>query len=108
MLDQDLVRGTLDVALAGGADFAEVFVEDRRGVSAMLHDGKVEELTSGRDRGAGIRVIAGDKGGRFRPVLARIKNGGDLAKVLSYYCHTLAQMSPCLPAVGQVTCSSLV
>ena len=63
MLDQDLVRGTLDVALAGGADFAEVFVEDRRGVSAMLDDGRVEELTSGRDRGAGIRVIAGDTTG---------------------------------------------
>jgi len=29
-----------------------------------------------------IRVIAGEKGGRFRPVLARIRNGGDQAKVV--------------------------
>jgi hypothetical protein len=29
-----------------------------------------------------IRVIAGNKGGSFRPVLARIKNNGDSAKVV--------------------------
>ncbi len=29
----------------------------------MLDDGKVEELTSGRDRGAGIRVVVGDTTG---------------------------------------------
>jgi len=63
VLDHSLIAGTLDEALKGGADFAEVFVEDKRSSSAHLDDGKIEELTSGRDRGAGIRVIAGDTTG---------------------------------------------
>ena len=46
-----------------GADFAEVFAEDRRSSSAILDDGRVEEVVSGRDRGAGIRVVAGDTTG---------------------------------------------
>ena len=63
MLDDSLVAATLDTALLGGADFAEVFVEDKRNSSAFLDDGKIEELTSGRDRGAGIRVVSGDTTG---------------------------------------------
>src|SRR3954464_10016029 len=46
-----------------GGEFAEVFAEDKRSSSAVLDDGKVEELTSGRDRGAGIRVVVGDATG---------------------------------------------
>ena len=63
MLDETLVANTLNAALTGGADFAEVFVEDKRNSSAFLDDGKIEELTSGRDRGAGIRVVSGDTTG---------------------------------------------
>jgi len=63
VLDQDLVQAALQTGLARGADFAEVFVEDRRNMSAVLDDGKVEELTTGRDRGAGIRVVIGDTTG---------------------------------------------
>lgn len=63
MLEQDLVKAALEVAMARGAGFAEVFVEDRRSTSALFDDGKVEELTSGRDRGAGVRVIVGDTTG---------------------------------------------
>jgi TldD protein len=63
VLDQDVIRATLQSALRNGGDFAEVFVEDRRNSSALLDDGKVEELTSGRDRGAGIRVVRGDTTG---------------------------------------------
>lgn len=32
-------------------------------MSAVLDDGRIEELTSGRDRGAGVRVISGDTTG---------------------------------------------
>ena len=46
----------------GGGDFAEVFVEDSARVG-VLDDAKVEELSSGRDRGAGIRVVGGDTTG---------------------------------------------
>ena len=58
-----MIQATLDTALGRGGSFAEIFVEDRRASSAYLDDGKVEELTSGHDRGAGIRVVVGDTTG---------------------------------------------
>ncbi|MBC8365631.1 MAG: TldD/PmbA family protein [Actinobacteria bacterium] len=63
MLDPSLLRDTLDAALRTGGDFAEVFVEDRRSMSALFDDGRVEELTGGRSRGAGIRVVSGETTG---------------------------------------------
>jgi TldD protein len=63
MIDDAVVQRVLGVALRNGGDFAEVFAEDRRSSSAHLDDGKVEELSSGRDRGAGIRVVRGETTG---------------------------------------------
>ncbi|MCY4163975.1 MAG: TldD/PmbA family protein [bacterium] len=63
MIDESVVTETLAEALKTGGDFAEVFVEDRQSSSAVLDDGKVEELSSGRTRGAGIRVVVGDTTG---------------------------------------------
>ena len=59
LLDEDLISRTLSVALRNGGDYAEIFVEDKQSSSASLDDQKVEELVSGRRRGAGIRVLAG-------------------------------------------------
>jgi TldD protein len=63
LLDNDVVSRTLAAALRSGGDFAEIFAEDRSGVGIVLDDRKVENLSSGRDRGAGVRVIAGDTTG---------------------------------------------
>ncbi|MGQ0826565.1 MAG: TldD/PmbA family protein [Actinomycetota bacterium] len=63
MLELDLLGSTLEHALRNGGDLAEVFVEDRRSSSARFDDGRVEELVSGRERGAGIRVVRGDTTG---------------------------------------------
>ena len=63
MLDHDLIRRTLDAALRSGGELAEVFVEDRASSNAVFDDGKVENLSSGRERGAGIRVISGETTG---------------------------------------------
>ncbi|HJP15722.1 MAG TPA: TldD/PmbA family protein [Acidimicrobiales bacterium] len=63
LLDADLLQRSLQKALHKGGEFAEIFVEDRRSMSAIFDDGRVEELTSGRSRGAGIRVIAGETTG---------------------------------------------
>ena len=59
MLDRDLVADVLTAARRKGGDFAEVFVEERSSTSIRLDDGKVEELTTGLDRGAGVRVAEG-------------------------------------------------
>ncbi|MGH9265851.1 MAG: PmbA/TldA family metallopeptidase, partial [Acidimicrobiales bacterium] len=63
MIEEAVVQRVLTAALRTGGDFAEVFAEDRWSSSARLDDGKVEELTSGRDRGAGIRVVLADTTG---------------------------------------------
>jgi TldD protein len=59
MLDRDLAAEVLRVARAKGGAFAELFVEERSSVNARLDDGKIEELTTGLDRGAGVRVGTG-------------------------------------------------
>ena len=63
MIETEVLRSTLDHALRNGGDFAEVFVEDRRSSSARYDEGRAEELVSGRERGAGIRVVRGDTTG---------------------------------------------
>ena len=63
MIEDAVLQRTLQSALRHGGDFAEVFAEDRRVASARLDDGKVEEFVSGRERGAGIRVVRGDTTG---------------------------------------------
>ena len=63
MIDPDILQRVLGAAMATGGDFAEVYAEDKRSSSAYLDDGKVEEVTSGRDRGAGVRVVVGDTTG---------------------------------------------
>jgi len=59
VIEEQVLQRVLSAALGGGGEFAEVFAEDRRSSSARLDDAKVEELTSGRERGAGVRVVAG-------------------------------------------------
>ena len=63
MLDESLVAEVLRTALSSGGRFAEVYAEERRSTQVRLDDGKVEELTTGIDRGAGIRVVAGSTTG---------------------------------------------
>lgn len=63
MIDPDILERSLGEALHHGGDFAEVFVEDRRSSNARFDDGRVEELVSGRSRGAGLRVVCGDTTG---------------------------------------------
>jgi TldD protein len=63
LIDPGVVERVVDAALRRGGDMAEVFAEDRRTSGAVLDDRRVEELSSGRDRGAGIRVIVGETTG---------------------------------------------
>src|SRR5437868_14625595 len=63
MIEEPVLQRVLGTALRSGGEFAEVFAEDKRSSSARLDDGKVEELTSGLDRGAGIRVVRGETTG---------------------------------------------
>ena len=61
MLAEDTVKKVLAAALGGGGDLAELFVEDRASTGLRLEDRRVEDVTSGRDSGAGVRVVAGER-----------------------------------------------
>ncbi len=63
LVERDVIERVLASALRRGGEFAEVFVEDRRTSSASLDQRRVEELSSGRDRGAGVRVVVGETTG---------------------------------------------
>lgn len=63
LVDPEVLAKVLAKGRSTGAEFAEIYVEDKRSTSAGLDDGKVEQVTSGRDRGAGIRVVAGETTG---------------------------------------------
>ncbi len=63
MIDHDVLERVLATAMRTGGEFAEIYAEDKRSTSAGLDDGRVEQVTSGRDRGAGIRVVAGETTG---------------------------------------------
>ena len=56
-----MIRKVLAAAMGTGADLAEIFVEDRSSSAFRLEDSRVEDVSSGRDRGAGIRVLKGDR-----------------------------------------------
>ncbi|NHM27810.1 TldD/PmbA family protein [Desulfofundulus sp. TPOSR] len=60
MVDEQLLKEVLDLALASGGDFADIFVEHKRATGVGLEGGKIERVHSGIDMGAGIRVINGD------------------------------------------------
>jgi TldD protein len=61
MLDRDTIAKVLAEALRKGGDLAEIYVEDRSSSAYRLEDRRVEDVAAGRDRGAGIRVISGDR-----------------------------------------------
>ena len=53
VLDPDLVTDVLREALSGGGRLAEIFAETRASTSIRLDDGRIEEVVSGSDHGAG-------------------------------------------------------
>jgi TldD protein len=60
LIDPALAERVLHRALARGGDFAEVFCEDRAGFAVAIDESRVESAQRGGERGAGVRVMAGD------------------------------------------------
>jgi TldD protein len=48
-------------ALSNGGEYADLFVERSAPLSIICEDGKIEKVLSGVDRGAGVRLIAGQR-----------------------------------------------
>ena len=108
MIEESVLERVLSSAMRGGAEFAEVYAEDKRSSSAFLDDGKVEQVTSGRDRGAGIRVVSGETTGyahtadltetgllaAAEAAAAAARSGGGGAKVVALSRRDVRPVSP--------------
>ena len=57
MLDKRALSNVLSRALARGGDFAEIYIEEKRLTNVLCEDNKIERINSGREKGAGIRVL---------------------------------------------------
>jgi TldD protein len=60
LVEESLAGRVLERALSRGGDFAELFCEERQGFTLSIDESRVERPQSGRERGAGIRVIDGE------------------------------------------------
>jgi TldD protein len=60
LIDPALAERVLARALRHGGDFADVYAEDRRGFGLSLDDGRIEQAQVGQERGASVRLVAGD------------------------------------------------
>jgi TldD protein len=58
-LAPEMGAAVLRRTLSRGGDSAEVFAEERRSLSMRLEDGKIENVVSGFDRGASVRLLSG-------------------------------------------------
>ncbi len=121
MLDRELALEVLAAARSRGGSFAEIFVEERSSVSIRLDDGKIEELTTGLDRGAGVRVGHGtsygyafsnrlDRGALLEAAAAAaasVKEGSpgsvvDLRKLEPLVVHRAERPAGAVPAADKV------
>jgi TldD protein len=62
-IDERTIERLLSLAMARGADFAEVYAERTERTAASLEDGKIRSASFGVDQGVGIRAISGAKVG---------------------------------------------
>ncbi|AKG35465.1 TldD/PmbA family protein [Paenibacillus durus] len=60
MLQEQVIYRVLTAALETGADFAEIFAEDKTSGRLEMVGGMLESSLSGRDYGVGIRVLQGN------------------------------------------------
>ncbi|GFR35412.1 TldD/PmbA family protein [Thermobrachium celere] len=61
MVDKSILQEVLNEALKTGGDFAEIYIEQNDLNTAYMSDGRVESVLSGKDYGAGVRILSGFK-----------------------------------------------
>jgi TldD protein len=61
LIKQSLAQSVLSAAMETGADFAELFIEDRDSLILRMQAGNVENINSARVHGAGVRIFLGNR-----------------------------------------------
>jgi len=59
LVEKQILKEVLDVAMVRGGDFADIFIEEKKIVGIGCEAGRIEKVHSGVDVGAGLRVISG-------------------------------------------------
>ena len=98
MLSKSLIESVLTAALAGGGDLSELFFEDTRRNSLEYRDGKVQTVLSGRDYGAGIRVLNGLN--YVYAYTADVSEAGLMAAARAAATHSPASSASCTARVA--------
>lgn len=60
-ISEELLSEVIKRALSRGGDYADVFVEQRSGLSIHLEDNRIEKIITGIDSGVGVRLINGER-----------------------------------------------
>ncbi|MFN4190913.1 MAG: TldD/PmbA family protein [Pseudothermotoga sp.] len=61
MLESKIVERLMNKGVSNGADFVEIFAEDRASTEMTMIDGRVEVASSGREFGIGLRVFKNEQ-----------------------------------------------
>lgn len=93
-LPESLLKKAIAAALKRGGDFADVYVENRITRSILLEEGKFKSAVFGLVRGAGIRVIDGDKTGYAYTDELSEENILRAAEVASYIATSGKKIQP--------------
>jgi TldD protein len=60
LVDPELAERVLAAALGRGGDLAELYCEERSGLSVSIDESRLERPQQGLERGAGVRVVSGE------------------------------------------------
>lgn len=80
-MEQKELKLILAEALKFGADFAEIFIEQKETTAISCEDGKIEKINTGIDYGMGIRVIAGETTSYVHANEVTVQNGLGMAQL---------------------------
>jgi TldD protein len=61
MLKEEIFDSLIKTAMSTGGDYADIFLEDKTPLTIQMEDDKIEKITTGIERGIGIRILYGNK-----------------------------------------------
>jgi TldD protein len=103
-IDESVCRRLLDVALATGGDYADLFFEYRAAGSLFFEDGITKSASRGVSLGLGVRVRKGDATGYahvedldYAAMLRAANTAAQIARGGGHPLHSLAITSRALP-----------